>query len=522
MTSGTTTVVLPPVKSVVVYRNGDPFFTGRRFVVNQRQVACMEAFLNDVTQNIHAPLAVRTLYTPRNGHRIRELEDLQTGSHYVAAGFERFKRLDYLNTGVKKPQISKLEVRERVFVLFCSLQARPPLRPNVSARWRKIIPIPCIIHVFRNGDVLGSALRFILPRSMLRDLEQVLCLITEKAALRTGAVRRLCTLDGVTVTSAQELVSGQCYVAVGTEKFKKLPYLEVSLPKAAGGSADRFYPLNRRQQQRKYENMMAGPQDTHSDSALLDSPEMDGRRVKSTGDEAEERSPGMVQGLRSVREEKSVFYAKPVRVRKNPSTQRFKARPPPAAPPSSVFQAQRGERREEVRGAQEVEEDENIMVDVPVDQRVAETVEEEERQRKEDTLETGLEDQGRAETPEKEDSSEKSNPQCDPEVNVPVDVSRVMQTPSPSSPPPTHTDTCEEPSASPHHQPQDQSSPAPDDRPASPGPQENTRDDTSTHSEQKTPRGSEAGWNTSSVPLDKSLAEADSQERPVSSERSRE
>lgn len=43
----------------------------------------------------------------------------------------------------------------------------------------------------------------------------------------------------MTVTSAEELESGQYFVAVGPERFKKLPYVELLLKKAAAGSADR-------------------------------------------------------------------------------------------------------------------------------------------------------------------------------------------------------------------------------------------------------------------------------------------
>ncbi|XP_035850350.1 doublecortin domain-containing protein 2B isoform X2 [Sander lucioperca] len=361
------TTLLPPVKNVVVYKNGDPFYSGRRFVVNQRQVATMEAFLTEVTQSIGAQLAVRTLYTPRQGHRVTDLQDLQTGAQYVAAGFERFKKLDYLNTRMKKLPAAREET-----------QAKVTQRPNVSAKWRKFIPVPCIIHVFRNGDLLCPPFRFILPRSMRQDLEQILSLVTEKVSLRTGAVRRLCSLEGVTVSSAVELETGHCYVAVGTERFKKLPYVELLVSKAT----ERYYPGKRRPLRRN-ENRKAGsgPEDQYSDSALLNSPESDGRRVKSTGDEAAAPPAAQQRSRRERADETSVFFSRPVKIRNN----RGQPRPPLSngSVQPSVFKRAARKRREEVRGAEDVHEDENTATELPVDQRHAQIIESEQHNRME-------------------------------------------------------------------------------------------------------------------------------------------
>ncbi|NXL37959.1 DCD2B protein, partial [Glaucidium brasilianum] len=211
----------PPAKTVVVYRNGDPFFPGRKFVVNQRRFPTFEAFLNEVTESIGAPLAVRNLYTPRHGHRVAELGDLQEGCQYVAAGFDKFRKLNYLNRGKKEIRGTRNgEGLQGVafFPTFC--------RNTVSPR-----ALGCFhCSVFRNGDLLSPPFPLSLSTSTPLQWDTLLAMLTGKANLRSGAVSKLCRLDGTQVSSEEELVNGDYYVAVGNEEYKKLPYLELLVP----------------------------------------------------------------------------------------------------------------------------------------------------------------------------------------------------------------------------------------------------------------------------------------------------
>nr|XP_006117611.1 doublecortin domain-containing protein 2B isoform X1 [Pelodiscus sinensis] len=372
--SSSTIALAPPAKNVVVYRNGDSFFHGRKFVVNQRQFLTFEAFLNEVTSTIHASVAVRNIYTPRQGHRITELGELQNGCPYVAAGFERFKRLDYLNPGMKQLGGSRKKN---------GAQIRPvvPQKRTVAARWQKQVQLPCIIHVFRNGDLLSPPFRLLLSRSTLLEWDTILGLLTEKANLRGGAVRKLCRLDGIPVSSGEELVNGEYYVAVGLEKYKNLPYFELLVPKNSLHRALRNHPNNRRRiHNQGFGKHYANSQAAASDSALVEPPQqLDYRRVQSTGTAEKDKTPvpspaAHRQARKYPCKESSVFHAKPVRAGQNRKNSR-NVQHWPDQEDGSVYKVK--EQRREMRGAQEVGEDEYTKMEVPVDQRAAETVEEE-------------------------------------------------------------------------------------------------------------------------------------------------
>ncbi|KAK6295033.1 hypothetical protein J4Q44_G00342590 [Coregonus suidteri] len=196
-----------PIKTVLVYRNGDAFFPGRRFVINPRQVSSFDSFLNTVTGGVEASFgAVRNVYTPREGHRIQSLETLQHGEKYVAGGTERFKKMNYFHITLKKPQRKKSEVIKPVV----------HSRIIVPARWRKFLHESCTINVFTNGDVMVPPARIVIPKYTLRSWERVLAMVTET---------KLYMLDGTRhLSGSVELENNHYYVATGVERFRLLPY----------------------------------------------------------------------------------------------------------------------------------------------------------------------------------------------------------------------------------------------------------------------------------------------------------
>ncbi|XP_067840320.1 doublecortin domain-containing protein 2 isoform X1 [Heptranchias perlo] len=361
----------PPAKSVIVYRNGDPFFTGRRFLIN-KQVSTFDTFLNQVTKGINAPFgAVRNIYTPKEGHRVFDLDDLENGASYVAAGVEKFKTLDYLQITTKKPQ---KKINEMIQPVVHS-------RIIVSARWRKYNYEPCTINIFTNGDLLIPPVRLLLPKYTIQDWNRVLALITEKVHLRTGAVQRLCTLDGRPLLGAAELDNNQYYVAVGSDKFKKLPYYQVMSKKLTARETQGFHsdllpPIRRGRKVRGKFELHHISHGGSSDSGLLSSPQQsEGDSSHSTTDgQVLMGPPQTVQGqskdleAKPSREKNSIFRAKPMKVKHHKHLAGYED--------NGVFKAQ--DTRKETQGAAEVREDADMRVDLPIDQVQAEIVHEEE------------------------------------------------------------------------------------------------------------------------------------------------
>ncbi|TEA21884.1 hypothetical protein DBR06_SOUSAS20010071 [Sousa chinensis] len=375
----------PVVKSVLVYRNGDPFFAGRRFVFHEKKVSSFDAFLREVTGGVQAPFgAVRNIYTPRTGHRIRKLDQIQTGGNYVAGGQEAFKKLNYLDIG---------EIKKRPMEVV-NTEVKPVIhsRINVSARFRKPLLEPCAIFLIANGDLINPASRLLIPRKALNQWDHVLQMVTEKITLRSGAVHRLYTLEGKLIESGAELENGQFYVAVGRDKFKKLPYSELLFDKST----------MRRSYGQKASSLPPIVGSRKSKGSGND------RQSKSTVGSSDNSSP---QPPKRKGKKEDVNSEKPTKGKQN-----VKLKSSPQTIPNSgegVFKA--GEERSETRGAAEVQEDEDTQVEIPLDQRPAEIVDEEDREKenkevgqKEDFsgMNGGVEEEGDGEATEAPEQAE--------------------------------------------------------------------------------------------------------------------
>ncbi|XP_029451672.1 doublecortin domain-containing protein 2C isoform X5 [Rhinatrema bivittatum] len=171
---------LIPARSVLFYRNGDPFFVGRKLVINGRHVPTFDALLSELTQHVKVPQgAVLRLYTPREGHPITALDQILPGETYVISSKEPFQKLDYLNIVLKKPQIKPKKVIKPVV----------HSRLRVPSKWETSLKPAFFINVLRNGDLLQSPLRIVLPKYGFKDWNSIRTVISEKTRLISGPVQ---------------------------------------------------------------------------------------------------------------------------------------------------------------------------------------------------------------------------------------------------------------------------------------------------------------------------------------------
>lgn len=87
---------MPDSRWVYMFLNGDEHFEPLRTLVNQRHYRSLESLLEKLTERIRPSFgAIRSIYTPRQGHRVSSIDDLHANERYVAAGYEKFRHLPH-------------------------------------------------------------------------------------------------------------------------------------------------------------------------------------------------------------------------------------------------------------------------------------------------------------------------------------------------------------------------------------------------------------------------------------------
>ncbi|KAM7366566.1 hypothetical protein PAMP_015999 [Pampus punctatissimus] len=217
-------------KKVRFYRNGDRYFKGLVYAVSSDRFRSYDALLMELTRslsdNLHLPQGVRTIYSIDGSKKITSMDELVEGECYVCASSEPYRKADYTKISVPswKPgastgpgatsttRSSTVSTGVSTSTVSCSKE-RPEGR---EGRETKDFIKPKLVTVIRSGVKPRKAVRILLNKKTAHSFDQVLADITEAIKLDSGAVKRLYTLDGKQDFFGDDDV----FMACGPEKFR--------------------------------------------------------------------------------------------------------------------------------------------------------------------------------------------------------------------------------------------------------------------------------------------------------------
>ncbi|XP_072356649.1 uncharacterized protein [Scyliorhinus torazame] len=196
-----------PAKKITFYKSGDPQLTGVKMTVNKRAFKTFDALLDDLSQKISLPFAVRTVTTPHGVHGINSLEQLEDGGSYICSHKKHVK------------PISAGKV---------TWQGQKPISPRRHSTRRERQEDSHAHHtqmahkniiLIKNGNV-GIHYSIVLHKRNTYSFRGFLGEISE---LMQYSVRKIYTMDGTNIDTLQALF--HCpgvLVCVGHERFKPI------------------------------------------------------------------------------------------------------------------------------------------------------------------------------------------------------------------------------------------------------------------------------------------------------------
>ncbi|XP_038127731.1 serine/threonine-protein kinase DCLK2-like isoform X3 [Cyprinodon tularosa] len=205
-------------RKVRFYRNGDKYFKGLVYAVSNDRFRSFDALLMELTRsltdNVHLPQGVRSLYTVDGGRKITSLDELVEGESYVCASNEPFRRVDYTKNINPNWSVGSKTGTSR------SLTSLNQLKGELLRESKEFIK-PKLVTVIRSGVRPRKAVRILLNKKTAHSFEQVLTDITDAIKLDSGAVRRLYTLEGKQITCLQDFFGeDDVFIACGPEKYR--------------------------------------------------------------------------------------------------------------------------------------------------------------------------------------------------------------------------------------------------------------------------------------------------------------